>query len=418
MHSNVNLTGYIIYDADGFDITSSYPTEMLLKDNYPISKFKKADFDPALLQLKACIMRVRFKNIRRRYSISIESKSKCITLEASDKMPVVIDNGRVAMAGMMEVVLTELDYKNYTEFYMWQSMEVLDFQIADRGKLPPFIRQTLAKYYMLKSRLKMDGLQDTTEYVIAKQKANSFFGMMCTRIELDKITYEGDEWIVKEKELDYNEEIKSQFLAPQWGIWVCANARRSLLSVTYEITKAIGDGSGDDGAGVIYNDTDSIKVYDPAGKAEKIIEKYNARIRALRKSIKALDRPEFEGLGEFDHEDHYYKFKTLGAKRYLTEVDGKVKATIAGLPKKSILKVDGDPFDAFNLDGMELEAEAEIKNTISYNDEPTEAIIAGELMHEQSSAGIYEIGFTLSLDKAYYAMIIEAAEEKIRKYGD
>ena len=84
----------------------------------------------------------------------------------------------------------------------------------------------------------------------------------------------------------------------------------------------------------------------------------------------------------------------------------------------SILKLDGDPFDAFNADGMELQAACEIKNTISYNDEPSEAVINGELMHEESSAGIYNIGFTMTLDKAYYAMIVSAAEEARRLYGD
>lgn len=418
VHSNVNLTGFVVPDADGYDIRSSYPTEMLLKDNYPISKFKAVPFDPALLTLKACIIRVRFHNIRRRFSISIESKSKCIALDKSKEYPVIIDNGRVAMAGVMEVVLTELDYENYKQFYIWDSKEVLSFEVADRGKLPPFIRQTLSKYYIEKANLKEQGMSDTSEYVIAKQKVNSFYGMMVTRIELDKITYE-DDWIIQDKELDYNEEIKSQFLAPQWGIWVCANARRSLLSATWEITNAIGDGSGDGKlSGVIYNDTDSIKVADPDWKAAKVIEKYNERVRKLRTSIKALDRPEFEGLGEFEHEAHYEKFKTLGAKRYLVSENGKVKATVAGLPKLSILKIDGDPFEAFNMDGMELQAETEIKNTISYNDEPTEAVIDGELMHEQSSAGIYNIGFTMTLDKAYYALIVEAAEDKIRKYGD
>ena len=417
VHSNINLSGFTIYKADGFDITSSYPTEMLLKKNYPVGKFTRVDFDPALLQSFACIMLVRFTGIKRRFSISIESKSKCVECYGTEKMPLVIDNGRVAQGNIL-VYLTELDFENYKRFYNWESMEVFDFQIAERGPLPPFIRKTLAKYYKLKAELKKAGKQDSPEYIIAKQKVNSFFGMMVTRIELDKILYD-DKWIVKEQELNFAEEIKSQFLAPQWGIWVCANARNTLLQVTADITEAIGDGSGDHFlAGVIYNDTDSIKVKDLSGKAAEIIDRYNAKIRKLRKSIKSLDKPEFEGLGEFEHEAHYEKFKTLGAKRYLVSEHGKVKATIAGLPKVSILKVAGDPFDAFNYDGMELCAECDIKNTIAYNDEPSEAIINGELMHEESSAGIYNIGFTMELDKAYYAMIVKAAEEARRLYGD
>lgn len=420
VHANINLCGYEIDDMEGHDITSSYPTEMLLKDNYPITKFIPVDYDAALLHIKCCIMRVTFTNIRRRYSISIESKSKAEELENSATMPIVIDNGRIAQAGKLTVWLTELDFENYKDFYIWDKMEVSEFYIADRGKLPLFIRATLAKYYILKSKLKASGLNNTPEYVIAKQKVNSFFGMMVTRIELDKISYDNtsDNWVISEKELDYQEEIKSQFLAPQWGIWVTANARRTLLYVTARITDAIGDGSGDILAGVAYNDTDSIKIKDPTGAGRKVIEKYNEYIRNLRRKNKMCNKPEFDGLGEFEFEGHYNRFKTLGAKRYLVEEDGEVKATIAGLPKQSILKLDDDPFDAFNYDGMELSADVEIKKTIAYHDEPTSRIVEGELMHEESSAGIYDIGFTLSLDKAYYLMIVSAAEEGVRKYGD
>ena len=242
---------------------------------------------------------------------------------------------------------------------------------------------------------------------------------MVTRIELSKITYDNlkHDWEVAEKALDFDEEIKSMFLLPQWGIFVTALGRWSLLSVTAAITEAIGDGSGENGAGVIYNDTDSIKVFDPDGKAREVIEKYNAAIESKRAAAH-LTSPDFDGLGQYDHEAFYDKFKTLGAKRYLTEEHGKVKATIAGLPKQSILKVDVDPFEAFDMDGMLLEADVSLKKTISYNDEHTEAVVEGELMSEESSAGIYDISFTMNLDKAYYAIITAGLTERVKKYGD
>ena len=143
---------------------------------------------------------------------------------------------------------------------------------------------------------------------------------------------------------------------PQWGIWVTSLARYELLIPTADITEKIGDGRGKNGAGVIYNDTDSIKVYDPTGEAEKIIEAYNLRQAELIKAAGLTD-PAFSDLGMYDHEGTYTRFKTLGAKRYLTEEHGKGKATIAGLPKASILNVKGDPFEAFNADGMLIDAE-------------------------------------------------------------
>ena len=364
-------------------------------------------------------MTVQFKELRRRWAHSIESKSKVIDIRGSKKTPIVYDNGRVAQAGSVTVMLTNIDFEMYKLFYTWESFDVVDFQISERGYLPTFIRKVLAKYYKLKAQLKKSGQQDSNEYVIAKQKVNSFFGMMVTRIELDKVTYDNvlQAWEVAEKELDFSEEIKSLFLLPQWGIFVTALARKSLLTMTAEITKLIGDGSGESGAGVIYNDTDSIKVYDPEGKAKQAIDAYNARIEERRAAAR-LTSAEFDGLGQFDFEAHYDRFKTLGAKRYLTEEHGKIKATIAGLPKQSILNVEGDPFEAFDMDGMLLDADVSLKKTISYNDKHSEALVNGELMQEESSAGIYDISFTMNLDKVYYAIVTEGLTERIRKYGD
>ena len=419
VHSNCLMSGFTIEGADGYDITSSYPKEMLFEAEYPLTQFVETKYNPELLKTKCCIMTVRFTNIRRRWAHSIESKSKVIEIGDRLRTYCVYDNGRVAQAGYLTVMLTNIDWDLYKLFYTWENAEILEFYTAEKGYLPLFIRKTLAKYYKLKAQLKKSGKQDTPEYIIAKQKVNSFFGMMVTRIELDKISYSNlrDEWEVAEKALDFGEEIKSMFLLPQWGIWVTALGRRSLLTVTAAITEAIGDGSGDNGAGVIYNDTDSIKVYDPDGKARQVIEEYNRQIEAKRAAAH-LTSPEFDGLGQYDFEAHYDRFKTLGAKRYLTEEHGKVKATIAGLPKQAVLKVEGDPFELFDMDGMQLEADVSLKKTISYNDEPSDAYVNGELMHEESSAGIYDIGFTMNLDKAYYSIITAGLTERVRKYGD
>ena len=67
---------------------------------------------------------------------------------------------------------------------------------------------------------------------------------------------------------------------------------------------------------------------------------------------------------------------------------------------------------------MTLEAAVSLKKTISYNDEHTQAIVDGELMQEESSAGIYDISFTMNLDKAYYAIVTDGLAERVRKYGD
>lgn len=243
---------------------------------------------------------------------------------------------------------------------------------------------------------------------------------MVTRIELDKIVYTND-WEVHEKELDYQNEVKGQFLLPQWGIYCTALARRELLLPTMKITQAIGYGNGKDGAGVAYNDTDSIKYYDPKGKAEAIFEEYNEQMRARLKAA-GLTAPEFNTLGTYEADGEtgeFEFFKTLGAKRYLATENGQTHATIAGLPKAAILNVKGDPYKAFNADGMLVKAELSLKNGISYNDNPTTYTAPdGEVMHEESSAGIFDMQFNMNLDKIYYTIVTEGLTERIRKYGD
>lgn len=421
VHSNILLTGFKIKNVKGKDRTSSYPAEMLTKlKHWPITPFIDEPYSEAALKEKCCIMELTLKDVRRKTSLSLESRSKVIEIEGSKDYPIIYDNGRVAQCGKMRVMLTEIDLELYRLYYSFKIDKVHSFKTSKRGALPIFLRKVLAKYYRLKDQLKRSGKKDTPEYVIVKQKCNSFFGMMVTRLVLSKIIYDG-EWKIIDDELDYSEEIKGQFLLPQWGIYCTALARRELLLPTMEITKAIGYGNGENGAGVIYNDTDSIKYYDPEGKAEAIFKRYNKEMSRRLKAA-GLTAPEFATLGSYEADGdtgNFEAFKTLGAKRYLCTEGGKVHATIAGLPKAAILNVDGDPYDAFNADGMLIDAEISLKNGISYNDGPTTYTAPdGEIMHEETSAAIFDMQFNMNLDKIYYTLVVDGLTERVKKYGD
>lgn len=421
VHSNILLTGFKIPNAKGKDRTSSYPAEMLTKlKHWPITPFINEKFSEEALKEKCCIMELTLKDVRRKTSLSLESRSKVISIKASEDYPIIIDNGRVAQCAEMRVMLTEIDLELYRLYYDFKIKKVHSFKTSKRGALPVFLRKVLAKHYRLKDHLKRTGKKDTIEYTIVKQKCNSFFGMMVTRLVLSKIIYDG-EWKIIDDELNYNEEIKGQFLLPQWGIYCTALARRELLIPTMEITNAIGYGNGENGAGVIYNDTDSIKYYDPEGKAEAIFERYNKEMKRRLKAA-GLTAPEFATLGSYEADGEtgdFEAFKTLGAKRYICTENGVTHATIAGLPKAAIMNVDGDPYDAFNADGMLIDAEISLKSGISYNDFPTTYTAPdGEVMHEETSAGIFDMRFNMNLDKIYYSLVIDGLEDKIKKYGD
>ena len=68
---------------------------------------------------------------------------------------------------------------------------------------------------------------------------------------------------------------------------------------------------------------------------------------------------------------------------------------------------------------MLIDAEISLKNGVSYIDEPTSYMAPdGEVMHELSSAGIFDMRFKMNLDKIYYSLVLDGLTEKIRKYGD
>ena len=165
---------------------------------------------------------------------------------------------------------------------------------------------------------------------------------------------------------------------------------------------------------IIYNDTDSIKTRKHP-KIQAIIDKYNAWM-AKKIRLSGLIEPEFDDLGQYEHEAEYEKIKVLGSKRYLTQEDGKVKATIAGMPKKALLNIKGDAFEAFSEYGMKLEADYSEKKTIHYEPNPTTWIAPdGVIMKELSSACIFDIPFSMKLDGFYKKLIEESIKENARQ---
>lgn len=405
VHANITNTGYVIKNAIGEDETSAYPAWMNF-GYYPgtpfVARYDLENFSQYLKE-KCCIITVKFTNIQRRTSISYESKHKC--LELTDAL---IDNGRVAAAGEMKVVLTELDWQIYSKFYRWESADIICLWTSEKIRLPKFILNVLNRHYLNKAKMKKAGLSGTPEYAIEKSGVNAGYGLMVTRMELDSVKYSNnaENWQIEENNLDFEAEKAKQILLPQWGIWVTAHARWALFQPGFKIIDELGADY------IIYNDTDSYK----CRKHPRVLEIFEEYNKWIAKKIQAagLTDPAFDDLGMFDLESpNITRIKTLGAKRYLTEEDGKIKATVAGMPKSAILNFDKDPFAAFDILGMELKADVSEKNTIHYEDNASEWIAPdGVKMTERSSAAIFEIAFTMKLDRFYRAFIESGLDER------
>lgn len=393
------------------DITSDYPARMNL-DYFPRTPFKAWELETGLLtadmkkalKSKCCIMHCIFDFIEIKTSHSIESKNKCITALGARW-----DNGRLISADYLEVWLTELDFDIYEHFYKFAGVTILSFETAERGKQPSFILDILNTLYMEKQALKRQGLNNTTEYAIKKSGVNTCYGAEVKRIRTQQTLYDFDNniWITKDTTIDFEKERQKQLLLPQYGIWVTAHARHTLLvDVIYKMIKK--------GIPVYYGDTDSGK-HAPSHAAEDIIKHYNRRIaKRLKKRLRARLQytPDMVGLGEFESEckGETVKFKTLGSKRYLYEYQGQVIACVAGMPKSAICAIGDNNemiFDEFSLAGFSLTPEESSKLTTRYNDTPHDAIINGVLMHEESSVALFKIPFKIKITDEYNSVIEE-----------
>ena len=328
----------------GADYTSSYPAVMLHECCYQRSPFKETILETdgkyitdSRLNDHVCIWGVfQFHGIRRKTYHAIESKHK-IAAERGAKY----DNGRLTQAEFVEVALTEKDYYIYTMFYDWDYMTVKHAEIARAGRLPDYVLKPLMHFYEIKARLKAEGLDGTLEYVNAKAICNSMYGCCVTRLKFVENKWNPDtkQWEEKENKKSYDELRKKQILSPFWGIQITAAARFNLLLNIFRID---GDESPDAEPQVLYCDTDSIYMKD-SPRARSIIAEWNADIFRMNKEYPAgfFDLGAFDWIGTAkDGEPLHYRFKCLGAKRYLKYCPEKgAEVTVAGLPKLSLEKL-------------------------------------------------------------------------------
>lgn len=168
--------------------------------------------------------------------------------------------------------------------------------------------------------------------------------MMVTAISKPLFTYKNGKWGYDkadiEKDIEKYNKSKKRFLFYAWGIFITAYCRKNLWSGIFEF-----------GEDYIYSDTDSIKCKNLSDHMD-YVNNYNRNcLKKLKimckhhgldfndfipKTIKGETKP----LGVWDIETKKAKmtnFKTLGAKRYLYDINGEYHLTVAGVGKKTAL---------------------------------------------------------------------------------
>ena len=422
-HANWIWLKQVIEYVTSLDKSSFYPS-IMCKEKFP-RKFRKIKKEKYLELIRksedyATIADVAFFNIRAKTTHSIISKHKCAYIRKKyngneyiynkDKesvshgtlkknKPPIFDNGRVVEADCLVISITELDYLTIEKFYDFDFIKVGNAYTSHKRYLPKSFIETVLELYSNKTKLKnVDGME--VEYMLEKSNLNSLFGACVTDILRATLLYNQEERTWKNEELkggeleEYRENYNS-ILLYQTGVYITAYARYELLEHNLVV-----------GEDVIYNDTDSLKMVNYE-KYKEYFEMYNDKVKLQLYKMcdyygidKELLNPcdvngENHFLGYMENEGTYAKFKTLGAKRYIYELDGELHATVAGIPKKSMVKyLNGfdNPFDAFN-NQLCIKSSETNKNTFYYT-EPCNDIKVTDYL---DSTCIQSVGTGLSI---------------------
>lgn len=408
-------------DVASYDFTSSYPAVMVL-EKFPMSRGYKAVINSPeqfrkYLKLYCCLFRITITGLDEKLTADHPiSASRCEELTGD-----ILDNGRVVRADSCTLVMTDVDFKIFEKFYNYDSFYIKDFYYYYKGYLPTaFIRAILGLY---KDKTELKGVEGKEhDYMLSKELLNSAYGMIVTNIIRDDVIY-SDEWKtepvedIAEKIKIYNES-KKRFLFYPWGVWVTAYARYNLFTAI--------EACGKD---YIYSDTDSIKLTN-ADNYAAYFEKYNNQIlkkidraSAHHNISKELFMPEtitgtVKVIGQWDYEKTC-TFKTLGAKRYMTEDEDGLSLTVSGINKNTcvpyLLNKYKNPFKAFD-NNLYIPPEYTGKNIHTYIDDP----ISGKITDyrgikcsysELSVVHLEECDYHLSVAESYINYLLSIMEE-------
>ena len=374
VHANIMNVGKLIEKDLEADKKSAYPTAMFCYDGFPMTPFRRVKPDLAdtdkLRKEMCCWMIVEFTDLRAKTPVTVISQSKCLSI-----LSPTIDNGRVYKAKKICVAVTELDLEIIEKYYNFKKEKILHMKVAKRGYLPGFLRKLVIDFFLSKESTPKS---DTKLYNLRKALLNSIYGCFVTRLVFDESIYKEGNWqtVAKNKEETAKVFIDAKrrgLLLPQWGVWVTSYCRHDILSVVWDLMQLVKTGVKD----YLYTDTDSIKnKYRPEYLA--YYEAYNKK--RIEENVKLMSdfglTPEqiekAKILGIYDIEGSG-RFKTLGAKRYLSTAKGKLTCTIAGLPKHvlpTVCKEKGkDPFEFFR-NNMRFKYTDTDKLTSYYVDNP------------------------------------------------
>lgn len=336
------------------DFTSSYPARQML-DYFPEGAPSwYGDVDDReelqdLLDNYCCIFVLTLSEVHIKEGVTAPCipSSKCVGLREPVRL-----NGKIVYAKELSIAVTELDYKWIAKQYTAEDMKVSKMMIFKRGKIPDWLKDEVYTYFKNKCTL-----EELNELLYNKSKAflNAIYGMTATAILRPE--YElNDDCEFKLKEYDNKEKSDegrlnkyyhsyNSFMPYQYACYTTAWARDALFTMI----ETVGYEN------FLYCDTDSV-FYIETPENKIAMEEYAEHCR--QRAIAAGAYVDNKFLGEPTDEPPLRAFRALHAKCYAMEEYNKktgdydLKVVIAGIPKKSVKWVCGEPIEKTNSEEL------------------------------------------------------------------
>lgn len=404
-HANARFANQEINNVTSYDIASSYPACMVC-NKFPMSKFIPVNISTFERMRKqkgefCFLLHVALFDIRCKVAHGIPyiplAKTKHLTADR------VLDNGRILSASECTLWVTDIDMDIITEEYEIGSMSIESVYMARADYLPLEYRGVVMDYFKKKTELKgKDDPESVYMYGKSKNRLNALYGMMVMRLDqtLTEYTGEGDTGYETteeplEKTLEDYYKKRNNFLAYQWGVWVTVHARKRL----HDMMRVIG-------RDLVYIDTDSVK-FTNYKRHKADIDALNNRLQKDAEHHGAFaDDPAGvrHYMGVFEYDGKYNRLKTLGAKKYVVDIDGKCYSTIAGVSKAA-----GQAY--FTKNGLQaFKIGAVIENSghlvAYYNDDEIHDItVDGCRMQTASNIALIDDTYTIGVTGDYLSLI-------------
>lgn len=212
----------------------------------------------------------------------------------------------------VDIWLNSVDLKNLLDLKYVHVHEIKCYYLEEYtlGSIPKYVKDVLVTEYIKKSEI--DEEENPILYHLQKVVLNGVYGNTIKKVE----NSEG-----------YKLLLKTNALAPQWGIWTTSYVKSMIIELGTELT------------GWYYTDTDSIYCLDtPENRA--FIKAYNYLVERKVYAFcnkEGYDFNKLKELGKFELKYEIKKFKALKQKEYVfTTTSDKVIVKAAGCNKEEM----------------------------------------------------------------------------------